>query len=216
MAKAKENRQSTSLVPVERIERQILVVRGQRVMLDADLASVYGVATKALVRAMKRNADRFPSDFVFQLSSDEFEALRFQFGTSNTGRGGRRYAPYAFTEHGAVMLASVLNSPIAIQASIAVVRAFVRLRELLSTNEDFRRKLDEIENRLSDHDEKLGLAFDAIRQLMDESVEQAAAERQRLPIGFQSEGKQATRKRRRHGGTRREAGRPIRVKKGEL
>ena len=196
MGKRKPDSRTASLVPVERIERQILVVRGQRVMLDSDLAAVYGVQTKLLVRAMKRNEARFPADFVFQLSDEEFEALRFQFGTSNVGRGGRRYAPYAFTEHGAVMLASVLNSPIAVQASIAVVRAFVRLREVLATNEGFRRKLDEIEARLSDHDEKLSVAFNAIRQLMDESE---AGRRRKPPIGYITEGGRGAPSRKRRG-----------------
>ena len=154
-------------------------------MLDSDLAALYGVATKMLVRAMKRNAARFPPDFVFRLTGKEFQALRYHIGTSKPGSGGRRYAPYAFTEHGAVMIATVLNSPVAVQASIAVVRAFVRLRELLSTNEQFRRKLDEIERKLSDHDDKIAVAFDAIRQLMDEPESEAPPRRR---IGYESEG----------------------------
>lgn len=111
-----------SLVPVERIERAILLIRGRRVMLDADLAAIYGVPTKRLNEQVKRNIDRFPEDFMFQLTQEEFEALRSQIATSKTaGRGGRRTLPYAFTEHGAVMLASVLNTPIAVHASIQVL-----------------------------------------------------------------------------------------------
>jgi len=194
MAKASRKSKATSLVPVARVERQIRVIRGSNVMLDSDLAGLYGVQTRALVQALKRNAARFPSDFVFQLSRDESAALRHQSGTSKPGRGGRRHAPYAFTEHGAVMLASVLNSPIAIQASIAVVRAFVRLREVLSTTAEFRRKLDEIERKLSDHDEKIAIAFDAIRQLMDEPDAETPP-RQR--IGFDAESKRQARASRR-------------------
>ena len=189
MAKAKGKKSQTSMVPVERIERQILLVRGHKVMLDKDLAALYGVPTKSLIRAMKRNAARFPSDFVFQLTGNEFQVLRYQIGTSKSGSGGRRYSPYAFTEHGAVMIASLLNSPIAVAASIAVVRAFVRLRELLSTNEQFRRKLDDIERKLSDHDEKIAIAFDAIRQLMDKPE----SETPRPRIGYESESKRQAR-----------------------
>jgi len=118
-----------SIVPSQRIESRIFFVRGRKVMLDADLAELYGVTTKRLNEQVKRNASRFPGDFMFRLTPDETRILRSQFATSRSGWGGRRVFPYAFTEHGAVMLASVLNSPTAVDASVQVVRAFVRLRE---------------------------------------------------------------------------------------
>src|SRR5262249_36613339 len=124
----------------QRIEQAILWVRGHKVMLDEDLAELYGVETKSLVRAVKRNVNRFPEDFMFQLSLQEFKDLGSKMGTSK-GRGGRRYLPYAFTEHGTLMLASILNSPTAVEVSIEVVRVFVRLRQLLATHDDLARKL---------------------------------------------------------------------------
>src|SRR5262245_27710777 len=117
-------------------ERKILLLRGERVMLDEDLAALYGVETKLLTRAVRRNRMRFPPDFMFQLTPEEHAALRIPFGTSKPGRGGRSYRPYAFTEHGVAMLSSVLRSPRAVQVSIEIVRAFVRLRRLLATNAD--------------------------------------------------------------------------------
>jgi hypothetical protein len=162
------------LVPVERIERSILLVRGQRVILDADLAALYEVETRILVRNVKRNADRFPPDFMFQLTKEEFDALRSQSGTSN-GRGGRRYRPYVFTEQGVAMLSSVLNSPRAIQVNIEIMRAFVRLRALLASNEELARRLDALEQK---YDAQFKVVFDAIRQLM------SPPEPKRRPIGF--------------------------------
>jgi hypothetical protein len=152
-----------SLIPVEQIERAILLIRGQKVMLDASLAELYGVETKALNRAVKRNSERFPEDFMLQLTFQEVRALRCQFGTSNIGRGGRRYLPYVFTEHGAIMAANVLNSQRAIAASVHVVRAFVRLRELIASNKDLARKLEELEKK---YDSQFKVVFDAIRRLM--------------------------------------------------
>jgi hypothetical protein len=123
-----------SLVPIETIAHKILVVREQRVILDADLARLYGVTTKRLNEQVRRNRDRFPEDFVFQLDAEETEVLRSHFATSKAGSGGRRYCPYAFTEHGALMAASVLNSPRAVEVSVYVVRAFVRMREMLAAH----------------------------------------------------------------------------------
>jgi hypothetical protein len=191
MPAKKRGSRSTSLVPVERVQRSILVVRGYKVLLDRDLSEIYAVPVKQLNQAVRRNIDRFPPDFMFQLTWEESRGLRSQIVTLEPGKH-LRYRPFAFTEHGAVMLASVLNSPVAVQASIAVVRAFVRLRELLSSNEQFRRKLDDIEQRLSDHDEKLGVAFDAIRQLMDES-EEAEAGKGKPRIGYQTEAERQAR-----------------------
>ena len=152
-----------SVIPMERIERAIILVRGEKVMLDSDLAEIYGVETKALNQAVKRNASRFPVDFVFQLTAKEAESLRSQIVTSNDGRGGRRYLPYAFTEHGALMLANVLNSECAAQTSVMVVRAFVKLRQMLASNTELARKLEALERK---YDAQFKVVFDAIRQLM--------------------------------------------------
>jgi len=151
-----------ALIPLEVIEQRILLVRGQKVMLDADLAALYGVETKQLVRAVKRNILRFPEDFMFQLSNDEFENLRYHFGTSSHW-GGRRYPPYAFTEHGVAMLSSVLNSPRAVQVNIQIMRTFAKLREIMSQHKDLARRLDELETK---YDAQFKIVFDAIRQLM--------------------------------------------------
>jgi hypothetical protein len=153
------------LIPAERIEQQILVIHGQRVMLDSDLALLYGVSTKRLNQQVQRNPERFPIDFMFQLSLEEAALLRLQIATSK-GRGGRRSLPYAFTEHGAIMLASVLNSARAIEASVFVVRAFVKLRSLLATHKEIAQKLTELERKLTGHDEDIRTLFVAIRQLM--------------------------------------------------
>lgn len=154
------------LVPAERIERAILLIRGQKVMLDSDLAELYGVETRALIQAVKRNSERFPEDFVFQLTSEEVGILRSQSVMSSMGHGGRRSSPYAFTEQGVAMLSSVLRSRRAIEVNIAIMRAFVRLREILATNKDLAAKLDELERKLGEHDEHFQVVFEAIRQLM--------------------------------------------------
>jgi hypothetical protein len=150
------------LVLADRIASAILLLRGEKVMLDADLAALYGVETKALVRAVKRNVERFPEDFMFQLTKSEFDNLRYQSGTSRSW-GGRRTAPYAFTEHGVTMLSSVLHSERAIRVNIEVVRAFVRLRRILATHDDLARKLVALEKK---YDAQFRVVFDAIRDLM--------------------------------------------------
>ena len=152
-----------SLIPSERIEQAILQIRGQRVILDSDLAHLYGVTTSRLNEQVKRNEDRFPEDFMFRVTDAEFRHLMSQFATSSSRWGGRRKLPLVFTEHGAVMAANVLNSPTAVAASIAVVRAFVRLREILSTHKDLARKLEDLEKK---YDENFRVVFEAIRQLM--------------------------------------------------
>lgn len=152
----------TTLILTERIERSILLLRGQKVMLDSDLAELYGVETKNLVRAVKRNLKRFPSDFMFQLTKEELDNLRFHFGTSSQW-GGRRYTPYAFTEQGVAMLSSVLNSEKAIEVNILIMRAFVKLREMIASNKDLAKRLDELEKN---YDAQFKIVFDAIRQLM--------------------------------------------------
>jgi hypothetical protein len=147
------------------IEKAILLVRGQKVMLDRDLAELYGVETGALNRAVKRNIQRFPEDFMFQIPDEEAERLRCQTGISKRGRGGRRYLPYVFTEQGVAMLSSVLNSERAIQVNIAIMRVFVRLREMMATHKELAFKLIEMEERLEGHDEQIQNIFEAIRRL---------------------------------------------------
>jgi len=147
----------------ERIERSILLIRGHRVLLDTHLADLYGVTTKRLNEQVRRNRSRFPGDFMFQLTQEEVESLRSQFATSNQGRGSRRYAPYAFTEQGVAMLSTVLNSERAIRVNIEIMRAFVRLRQMLTSNAQLARRLDALEKK---YDAQFKVVFDAIRQLM--------------------------------------------------
>ena len=148
------------------VESRILFLRHQRVILDTDLAELYGVPVKRFNEQVKRNQERFPADFMFQLTSRERDALRSQFATSNKSRGGRRYSPYAFTEYGAIMAATVLNSERAVQISVFVVRAFVRLRDMLATNRRLAGKIDELENRLDTHDSAIVNLFATIKRLM--------------------------------------------------
>ncbi len=162
-------------LPVERILKSILVIRGEKVILDADLAGLYGVETGALVRAMKRNIERFPSDFMFQLSDEEWENLRCQFGISSSW-GGRRTAPFAFTEQGVAMLSSVLRSERAIAVNIQIVRAFVQLKRMLATHADLAKKIESLEKK---YDSQFRAVFDAIRELM---APQENLKKQ--PIGF--------------------------------
>jgi hypothetical protein len=161
----------TVLVRVEHITRTICLLRGQRVILDAELAALYGVATKRLNEQVRRNAGRFPEDFLFRLTAEEAAVLRSQNATSkdprNDGRGGVRYRPFAFTEHGAMMAATVLTSPRAVEMSLYVVRAFVQLRELLASNAELARKLNELERKLEGHDEAITAILSAIRELTD-------------------------------------------------
>src|ERR1700733_7597123 len=157
-------KRSTTLASA--VESRILLLRHQRVILDTDIADLYGVPVKVLNQQVKRNRERFPADFVFQLTSKEDAVLRSQFVTSKEGRGGRRYAPYAFTEHGAIMAATVLNSERAVEMSVFVVRAFVRLREMLATNRRLAGKIDELENRLDTHDSTIQDLLEAIKELM--------------------------------------------------
>lgn len=137
-----------ALIPEGQIERSILMIRGQKVIMDSDLAILYGVETRRLNEQVKRNSDRFPGDFMFRLSAIEFENLKSHFATSSAGWGGRRSLPYAFTEHGAIMAASVLNTAKAIEVSVYVVRAFVRIREYLATHKQLAQKLAELERKI--------------------------------------------------------------------
>ena len=154
----------TSLIPTERIEHAIYLIRGEKVMLDRDLAALYGVSTKVLKQAVKRNIARFPLDFMFVLSASEFKHWRSQFVTSKSDRKGLRYAPMAFTEHGILMLSTVLNSERAIRVNIEIMRAFVRLRQIIASDAQLSRRLDELEKK---YDSQLKVVFTAIRQLIE-------------------------------------------------
>ena len=151
------------LIPMERIEKSILLIRGQKVMLDSDLAEMYGVEVKRLNEQVRRNIKRFPADFMFQLSSQEFTNLKSQFATSSSW-GGRRKSPSVFTEQGVAMLSSVLNSDRAIEVNVQIMRAFVKLREMISSHKDLVEKVEEMER---EYDEQFAVVFQAIRQLMD-------------------------------------------------
>ena len=166
------------IASVEQIESQIFLVRGQRIMLDENLAALYEVETKRLNEQVRRNKERFPEDFMFQLTAEEYTNLKSQIATSNNpaGRGGRRSLPHAFTEHGAIMAASVLNSPRAVEASVQVVRAFVQLRQMLASNAELSRKLVALEKK---YDIKFRAVFEAIRELMTPSDP-----KKKRPIGF--------------------------------
>ncbi|MCX6898467.1 MAG: ORF6N domain-containing protein [Verrucomicrobia bacterium] len=176
----------TAIKRKERIENLILTVRGQRVMLDSDLAKIYRVTTKQLNQQLKRNQSRFPKDFAFQLTRQEVMILRSQIVTSSL-HGGRRYLPWVFTEHGAIMLATVLNSPVAVEASVRVVRAFVYMREQLAklgkiSSADVMKKLAELEGRVGEHDEAIRLIFTALRQMLEPAA--PAEEAPKREIGF--------------------------------
>jgi len=159
---------------VDHITRAITIVRGHNVLLDTQLAALYGVETRVLIQAVKRNKERFPADFMLQLTPEEWGSLRSQIVISNPQRGGRRYLPYAFTEQGIAMLSSVLNSPQAIAVNIQIMRAFVRMRELLSSNRELSRQFAQLEarlnKRLGDHDQAIAAILSAIRQLMETPV----------------------------------------------
>ena len=170
----------TKLTPVRRIEEMIFLVRGQRVMLDFDLAAVYGVTTKQLNQQFKRNRDRFPDDFAFELTLQEFTQMRSQNVTAS--KRNIRHVPVAFTEHGALMLGNVLNSKVAMEASVRVVRTFVLMREQLAASKEFTQKLDELEQRVSGHDAAIANLFEAIRQLVEPPLPE-----NRRQIGFMCE-----------------------------
>ena len=176
------SRRRTTVMLPERIERAIFLARGERVMVDSDLATLYGVRTKALVQAVKRNAGRFPPDFVFQLGKEDLSRLRSQFVTSNKslGRGGRRYLPFAFTEQGVAMLSSVLRSERAVKVNVEIMRTFVRLRRILASHADLARKLAELEEK---YDGRFRTVFRAIRELMAPPLVP-----EKRPIGFRISG----------------------------
>ena len=197
-----KSKPTPSILPLELVTHRIVVLRGQRVIVDADLAALYGVETKRFNEAVKRNTEKFPGDFMFQLGAEEFAALRSQFATSNkdgtlaaSGRGGRRYAPRVFTEHGALMAATILSSPRAVEVSIYVVRAFVELRELANTHQGLAKRLDALEEKTESlamqHDtfsrntrNQLRQVFDALRELADKVTPNEPLSPIKRPIGF--------------------------------
>jgi hypothetical protein len=170
-----------SLIPIEHIENIIIFIRGQKVILDRDLAQLYGVTTGNLNKAVKRNLDRFPQDFMFQLTQAEYNSLRFQFGILEKGKH-TKYLPYAFSEQGVAMLSGILNSSRAVQVNIEIMRAFVRLRQMLLSHSELARRLNELEKK---YDAQFKIVFEAIRQLM---TSPAAPKRK---IGFDLKEKQA-------------------------
>jgi hypothetical protein len=175
------------LLPAAFIERRIYVIRGQRVMLDSDLAALYEVETKALNRAVKRNPDRFPKDFMFQLTEEESNSLRCQIGTSNETRGGRRYSPHVFTEHGVGMLCSVLNSQRAVKMNIAIIHAFIKLREMLASHKDLARQFERLEHTQQEHAAVLSIVVKDIQDLKTTVIEKFKAlttPRRKPRIGF--------------------------------
>ena len=174
---------SSLTVSVQLIERRIYLIRGQKVMVDEDLAELYGVPTHRLNEQVKRNRKRFPSDFMFQLTKEETESLRSQIAISKSGRGGRRSLPNAFTEQGVAMLSTVLNSERAIEVNIAIMRAFVRLRQMLETNEALNRKFAAVIRKLSTHDKYFRVVFDELKKLTQQPTPK------RKQIGFKSNSK---------------------------
>ena len=170
-----------SLVSIEIIEKKILFINGQKVLLDNDLAALYGVTTKRLNEQVRRNLKRFPDDFMYQLSQEEFESLKSHFATSSSW-GGRRTRPYVFTEQGIAMLSSVLSSDRAIEVNIQIMRAFVKLREMISTHKDLAMKLTELEKK---YDSQFQIVFEAIKQLID------VEKRPKKKIGFLAKERQA-------------------------
>ncbi len=167
------------IIPVETIATRIYHIRGQKVMLDRDLAELYGVATKRLNEQVRRNRERFPEDFMFRLNKEEHDSLGSHFAPSRiAAHGGRRTLPFVFTEHGAIMAATVLNSKQAVETGIFVVRAFVQLRGMLSGQKQFADRLDKLEKRLTEHDDSFRIVFEAIRKLLEED------EKPKRKIGF--------------------------------
>jgi flagellar capping protein FliD len=172
----------TTTVPIERISSKIYLIRGQKVMLDRDLATLYEVETAQLKRAVRRNIDRFPEDFMFELTKKELEHWRCQFGTSNSEKMGLRYKPMAFTEQGVAMLSSVLSSKRAIKVNIQIMRAFTQLRQMLSTHKDLKKKIETMEKK---YDQQFQVVFEAIKQLLETDA------KPRKKIGFTAKEKRS-------------------------
>jgi len=179
MANQKKPGTAVSLIPEERIENRIFVIRGKKVMFDRDLAALYGVKTEHLKRQVRRNPDRFPEDFLLIITRQEFKNLTCHFGRSSWG--GVRTLPFAFTEHGILMLSSVLNSKRAILINIQIMRTFTKLRELMISHKELAGKIEEIEKKFKDHDQNFVLIFKAIKELLKKPEE---PEKKKMPIGF--------------------------------
>jgi len=175
--------QKNTLIPEEVLLTKIYFIRGQKVMLDRDLAELYGVQTKVLKQAVKRNISRFPDDFMFELTDNEEESLRSQIVTSKIGRGGTRYSPMAFTKHGVLMLSSVLSSERAISVNITIMRVFSRMREMLLTHKDLLLEMEEIRKKLTSNDVRIDLVFDYLTQF----ITRDETESERTKIGFKTE-----------------------------
>ena len=176
-----DNSENNTLIPDEVIMKKIYLLRGSKVMMDRDLAELYEIETKQLKRAVRRNISRFPEDFMFELNQEEFKVLRSQFGTSSWG--GSRYVPMAFTEHGVIMLASVLNSERAIQVNIQIVRVFTRMRETLSSHKDLLLKLEKIAHKLAEHDDQILVIFESLKKLA-QAKPQRQEQQKRKRVGF--------------------------------
>ncbi|MCF6185730.1 MAG: ORF6N domain-containing protein [Bacteroidales bacterium] len=170
-------------IPDEIIKDKIYFIRGQKVMIDRDLAELYGVETKQLKRAVRRNINRFPEDFMFQMSKEELENWRYQFGTSNSDKMGLRYPPFCFTEQGVAMLSSVLNSDLAIMVNIRIIRIFTKIRNMLSSHKEILLKLEQIERKNIEYDEKFNLIFEYLKQL-EEKNQETEKQKNRKQIGF--------------------------------
>jgi len=178
--KRNKMKKEKALIPYETIEQKIYLIRGKKIMLDMDLALLYGVETKAMNRAVKRNMDRFPMDFMFQLNAQEFENLRYQFGTSSYG--GRRYLPYVFTEQGVAMLSGILNSKRAIEVNVQIIRTFVKLREMIISNKELRIKMEDMERK---YDKRFKVVFDTLRSLIENNKKEILIEKKEA-IGFKN------------------------------
>ncbi len=176
-------KETFSIISDDSVINKIYLVRNHKVMLDSDLSELYGVETKVLNQALKRNLDRFPEDFMFQLNVEEWESLRSQFVTSNKSRGGRTYLPNVFTEHGVLMLSSILNSSQAIQVNIQIVRIFSRLRNMLNEQSDFKMEISEIKKQLSNHDKSIALVFNYVDELLQHKNNPVKRKR----IGYKSD-----------------------------
>jgi hypothetical protein len=177
------DKKQLSVIPDEAVINKIYFIRNEKVMLDSDLAELYGVETKRLNEQVKRNIDRFPEDFMFQLTEPEFENLKSQIATSSWG--GRRTLPYAFSEHGVLMLSSVLNSNLAIKVNIQIMRVYTKVRNMLSTHKDLLLKLEQFETKLADHNDKIILIFDYLKQF-EEAKQQESEQKERPRIGYKT------------------------------
>lgn len=181
--------QQLSMIPDEAIINKIYLIRGQKVMLDMDLAELYGVETKQLKRAVRRNIERFPHDFMFEFTKEELQNWRSQFGTSNREKMGLRIPPFAFTDYGVLMLSSILNSERAVQVNMLIIRVFSKMREMLLMHKDILMKLEELERKYADHDNKILLIFEYLKQL-EETKKQQIEQTNRKRIGYKKSGEE--------------------------